>query len=121
MKKTANYLVVALMLVMASPVLADSQSEIQHLLSYVEKSGCEFERNGDRFNSRKAREHIQRKYDYVMRWASSRIQSTEDFIELTATESSMSGKKYYVNCNGESQTSAEWLLEELSRFRNTNS
>ena len=120
MKKSRGYLAVVL-LALAGSALADKQSEIQHLLSYVESSGCEFERNGDRFDSRKAREHIQRKYDYVMRWASSRIQSTEDFIELTATESSMSGKKYYVNCNGESQTSAEWLLEELSRFRNANS
>ena len=121
MKKIPGYFVIAWMLVIAPPALADKQSEIQHLLAYVESSGCEFERNGDRFDSSKARQHIQRKYDYVMRWASSRIQSAEDFIELTAKESSMSGKKYYVNCNGISQTSAEWLLEELSRFRKTNS
>jgi hypothetical protein len=120
MKKSRSYLAVVL-LALAGSALADKQSEIEHLLSYVENSGCKFERNGDRFDSRKAREHIQRKYDYVMRWASSRIQSTEDFIELTATESSMSGKKYYVNCDGESQTSSEWLLEELSRYRKTNS
>ena len=120
MKKSRGYLAVVL-LALAGSALADKQSEIEHLLSYVENSGCKFERNGDRFDSHKAREHIQRKYDYVMRWASSRIQSTEDFIELTATESSMSGKKYYVNCDGESQSSSEWLLEELSRYRNTNS
>ena len=118
-KKARAYLAVVL-LALAGSALAEKQSEIQHLLSYVENSGCNFERNGDRFDSRKAREHIQRKYDYVMRWASSRIQSAEDFIELTATESSMSGKKYYVNCDGESQTSAEWLLEELTRFRKQN-
>jgi len=118
--KYAPGFLAALLFVLSGSALADKQDEIQHLLSYVEQSGCEFERNGDSFDSRKAREHIQRKYDYIMRWASGRIQSAEDFIELTATESSMSGKKYYVNCDGSSRTSAEWLLEELTRFRKQN-
>ena len=117
MRKAAGYIFMAILVLTARQAHADSQSEIEHLLAYVEKSGCEFERNGDIFDSQKAREHIQRKYDYVMRWASSRIKTAEDFIKLTATESSLSGKKYYVNCNGKSQTSSEWLLEELSRFR----
>ena len=119
MKKVPVYLA-AVLLALNGSALADKQSEIQHLLSYVENSGCKFERNGDRFDSHKAREHIQRKYDYVMRWASGRIQSAEDFIELTATESSMSGKKYYVNCDGTSRASSDWLLEELTRYRKQN-
>lgn len=119
MKIIIRFLIVAL-LVTAFSVKADKQDEILHLLTYVENSGCMFERNGDTFDSHKARQHIQRKYDFVLRWASSRIQSAEDFIKLTATESSLSGKKYYVNCAGKMQTSAEWLLEELTRFRNTN-
>ena len=121
MRKVAGYILIALLVLTARQVHADKQSEIEHLLAYVENSGCEFERNGDTFDAHKAREHIQRKYDYVMRWASGRIKTAEDFIKLTASGSSLSGKKYYIICNGKSQTSAEWLLEELTRFRIKNS
>ena len=121
MRKVAGYVLMAILVLTARHVHADKQSEIEHLLAYVEKSGCEFERNGDIFDAPEARENIQRKYDYVMRWGSSRIKTAEDFIRLTASESSLSGNKYYVNCNGKSQTSSEWLLEELARFRAKNS
>jgi len=107
----ARYLVAALLLTPATTVLADVQSEIQHLLQYVENSGCEFERNGTVFDSKEARSHIERKYDYVK----SRVDETEDFIKYAATESSISGRKYTVTCNGNKQTSAEWLHNP--RFR----
>ena len=102
-------------LLLAAPplVLADMQNEIQHLLRFIESSGCEFERNGTVYDSKKARSHIERKYDYI----ESRVDETEDFIKYAATESSMSGRKYNVKCNGSKQTSAEWLLDELSRYR----
>jgi hypothetical protein len=56
---------------------------------------------------------MQRKYDYVKSY----VDKTEDFIKYAATESSMSGKKYHVTCNGNKQTSAEWLGNELTRYR----
>jgi hypothetical protein len=53
------------------------------------------------------------KYDYARKW----ISSTEDFIEYTATKSSMSGKLYHVICQGERIPSGAWLETELQRYR----
>jgi len=111
--KIARYVAAAFLLASSSLVLADMQDEIQHLLRFVESSGCEFERNGTVYDSKEARSHIERKYDYI----ESRVDETEDFIKYAATKSSMSGKKYQVTCNGKKQTSAEWLHDELSRYR----
>lgn len=98
---------------LSSLTLAGTQDEIQHLLLFVESSGCEFERNGTVYDSKEARSHIERKYDYIK----SRVDETEDFIKYAATKSSMSGNKYQVTCNGKQQTSAEWLHNEMSRYR----
>ena len=113
MKRTASTVIAAVLLAIPLTVSADSQSEIDHLLLYVESSGCEFERNGTVYDSKEARSHIERKYDYI----ESRVDETEDFIKYAATESSMSGRKYQVTCNGKRQTSAEWLYDELSEYR----
>ena len=94
--KIARYLAAVFLLVSSSFVLADMQDEIQHLLRYIEGSGCEFERNGTVYDSKEARSHIERKYDYI----ESRVDNTEDFVKYAATRSSMSGKKYQVTCNG---------------------
>lgn len=93
---------------------AAMEEEIEHLLNFVEKSGCSFERNGTAYNSREARAHIQRKYDYIK----GRVKSTEDFIRYAASESSMSGRKCHAICDGETITSWEWLSNELKRYRN---
>lgn len=88
-------------------------SEIDHLLQYIETSNCTFIRNGEIHNSQDAVEHIRKKYAYAKR----RIKSAEDFIRYAATKSSMSGKPYQVICNGTEMPTAEWLTDELSRFR----
>ncbi len=111
--KIARYMAAALLLKSSSLVFAGMPDEIQHLLRYIESSGCDFERNGTVYDSGQARSHIERKYDYI----ESRIDNTEDFIKYAATESSISGEKYHVACNGKRQTSAEWLHDELSRYR----
>jgi len=111
--KIARYVAAAFLLASSSLVLADMQDEIQHLLRFIESSGCEFERNGTVYDSKEARSHIERKYDYI----ESRVDETEDFIKYAATKSSMSGKKYQATCNGKKQASAEWLHDELSRYR----
>lgn len=95
------------------PAMAGQTEETQYLLRYIEQSGCEFERNGTIHNAKDARSHIQKKYEYV----DSHVNTTEDFIKYAATKSSLSGKKYYVTCQGERQTTAQWLLGELSRYR----
>jgi hypothetical protein len=102
-----------LMLVMTPVVLADMQGEIQHLLQFIENSGCQFERNGTVYDSKEARTHIEKKYNYV----SSYVDETEDFIKYAATESSISGRKYRVICGESQQASGDWLLQELAHYR----
>ena len=88
-------------------------TEINHLLKYIEDSGCTFNRNGTNHDSRDASEHIRKKYAHVNR----RVGSTEDFIRYAATESSMSGQPYTVICEGVEKKTAEWLADELARSR----
>ncbi len=92
---------------------ADTQCEIDRLLDFVEKSLCSFIRNGEAHESVDARAHIERKYDYAKR----HIQTTEQFIEYTATQSSTSGEPYRVRCSGHEEPSASGLKRELARLR----
>jgi len=87
--------------------------EIQHLLSFVKNTPCTYIRNGSEHTGEEAVKHIQRKYDYFK----DEIQTTVDFIRLSATQSTISGKAYEVICDGQTQASAQWLLNELARFR----
>ena len=90
-----------------------SESEIRHLLEYIDQSDCRFIRNGSEYNAQQARQHIEKKYDYIK----SRLSSTDGFIRYAATESSFTGRPYEVICNGDRQTSASWLQAELERYR----
>ena len=92
---------------------ADTTGEIDHLLRYIGSSDCIFVRNGDEYDAAGARSHIERKYNYAKRW----IETTEQFIEYTATKSSVSGKPYHVICAGREEPSSAWLMRELARFR----
>ena len=87
-------------------------AEINHLLKYIEDSGCKLNRNGTNHDSRDTSKHIRKKYAYVKR----RIRSTEDFIRYAVTESSMSVQPYTVICEGVEKPTAEWLADELARF-----
>ena len=108
-------LILACLLVASSPCpsLADMDAEIEHLLAYIDASGCTFVRNGKSHDSHDAGAHIRKKYAYIKK----RIKTTEDFIRYAATKSSMSGSPYQVVCNGEATATADWLSRELVRFR----
>jgi hypothetical protein len=95
---------------------ANVQLEVNFLLGYIEKSGCEFYRNGTWQDSKKAQTHIRDKYQYLQ--VRNQIKTTEDFIEKAATKSNISGQPYKVRCNsGVTVTSNQWLREELVHFR----
>jgi hypothetical protein len=94
-------------------VWADAAAEIDHLLGFIGGSQCRFVRNGDEYDAPAARAHIERKYDYAKR----EIQTAEQFIEYTATKSSITGAPYRVICSGREEPSADWLRRELARFR----
>lgn len=94
-----------------------THNEITHLFEHLEQSGCEFYRNGSWHDSKKASEHLRKKYVYLL--AKELVPSTEAFIERAATKSSLSGKPYRVRCADriEVQGSA-WFDRELARWRN---
>jgi hypothetical protein len=94
----------------ATPTL---QEEVDHLLQFIENSGCTFDRNGSLHTSDKAREHIENKYAYVK----SRVDSAESFIKYTASASSISKKPYHVICDGQRIASKAWLEAELDSYR----
>lgn len=88
--------------------------EIEHLLRFVENTNCQYERNGEMYAGKEAAEHIKKKYNYFKE----RIDTTEKFIELSATKSTLSGKYYMVHCNGKPKiNSHKWLLQELENYR----
>jgi len=95
---------------------APMQAEVPQLLAAVEKSGCEFNRNGSWHDAKKARAHLQSKYDYLVK--KNLATTTEDFIERGATKSSTSGQKYLIKCAGAAVVpSAAWLTDELKKLR----
>lgn len=93
------------------------QSEVAHLLTYIERSGCQFYRNGTWYGDTKvAREHVELKYHYFA--GKGQVNSTEDFITWAATKSELSGKPYMVKSGeGSPVPLAQWLTEELARYR----
>jgi len=90
--------------------------EIEELLQDLGNSGCEFYRNGEWFDARRAEAHLRNKLQ-LMR-AGGRVRSTEDFIDQLATRSSLSGREYQVRCAGAApQSSNKWLKSRLTRRR----
>lgn len=95
-------------------ISTEQQKEIDHLLKFITESACQFKRNGRQYSGIQSRKHIQKKYNYF----NDTINSAEDFIQYSATKSTMSGQYYTVNCpNNKKITSKEWLLKELQQFR----
>ena len=100
--------------VASADVPADRLVEVNHLLAYVKHSGCIINRNGSDHAAEKGVSHIESKYDYFR----DDIKSTEDFIQYSATKSTMSGDYYTVTCPGENTIrTQDWLLTELKSFR----
>ncbi|MCP1444925.1 hypothetical protein J3D54_004057 [Pseudomonas sp. GGS8] len=89
--------------------------EINSLLDFVEHSDCRFVRNGSEYPGTQARAHLQKKLEYLEE--QDRVNSAEDFIELAATQSSMSGRAYEVRCATGVQPASLWLKTELQRQR----
>ncbi len=100
--------------VVFADVPADQVKEVNHLLDYVKDSGCIINRNGTDYPANKGVDHIKIKYDYFR----GDINSSEDFIEYSASKSTMSGNYYTVTCPGKQTVKTrDWLLVELKRFR----
>lgn len=96
-------------------ISSEASAEIEHLLNYISSSGCEFYRNGTWHKVDVAREHLTKKYQYLLK--NKLIKNAEDFIAGAATKSSMSGEPYQVRCGNNIFPCADWLTAELARFR----
>jgi len=92
---------------------AGTTEEIASLLQSIEQSECTFIRNGKRYGSVKSRQHIEIKYKYYK----DKISTAEDFIQYSATGSSMTGKPYKVLCNDVRMNTSDWLKAELDKIR----
>ena len=109
----------ALVLCATAPLAAQADvseqtdKEIQYLLEFVATSGCSFERNGSVHSPEDAADHLRLKY----RRGGKYVSTAENFIDRLASESSWTGKKYTVTCDGEVTPSGEWLHEALDSFR----
>jgi len=89
-------------------------AEIDFLLAAIGSSNCTFIRNGKRYDTAAAEDHLRMKYRRGKRYAP----TTEKFIERLASKSSMSKKLYFIECEGEEKIpSGEWLMERLSDYR----
>ena len=114
-------ILVALTAVYACSVNADvsgeQRPEVEYLMNFMKNSSCELNRNGKFYKGNEAVSHIKKKYEYFR----NKITTTEEFIEYTATKSTISGKDYLVRCgDGETFKTKEWLLNELERYRENN-
>ena len=112
-KTAAGFLCLLILLSSHTSSTAATTEEIASLLLFVEQSECTFIRNGKQYNGPEARGHIETKYDHFKE----KISTTEDFIELAATKSIMSGKPYRVLCSGKEMSLADWLQAELVKQR----
>jgi hypothetical protein len=117
MKKfAAALLLFPLALTCAAAPSAVARAEIDHLLGHLAALSCEFYRNGKWYPASQAREHLQKKYEYLLK--KDLVDTAEQFIERAASESSRSGEAYRVRCSGiPAVASREWLTEALSRYR----
>ena len=93
---------------------AQLEQTVQHLIDYVSGSGLTFVRNASEYTPAEAAAHMLKKYHHFR----DDIDTPEEFIELCATQSLLSGKPYLVidNQGNEIPTSA-WLRTELAAYR----
>jgi hypothetical protein len=88
-------------------------AEIDYLLRSIGSSDCTFIRNGERYDSGTAEDHLRMKYRRGKRYAP----TGEKFIERLASHSYLSKKLYYIECEGEEKIpSGDWLGVRLGDY-----
>jgi hypothetical protein len=103
-------------LVQAAPIDPPVRAEIDALFTALDKSGCDFGRNGTWYPATDAKSHIKAKLAYFE--GKGEIKTTENFIDLAASSSSASGKPYLVRCGGAAPVeSRKWLTAQLATIR----
>jgi hypothetical protein len=102
----------------AGPLPPYARAEIDELMSRLEGSGCEINRNGTWYPAADARSHLLRKLKYLEDRGA--VHSAEQFIELGASKSSVSGRPYLIKCRGDPPVeSSVWLTVQLQALRSS--
>lgn len=97
----------------SQPSVQDEQA-IQHLIAYVSGSDLRFVRNAREYTPPEAAAHMGKKYRHFR----DDIVTANDFIELCATKSLLSGKPYLViDRQGQEYRSSDWLRAELAAWQ----
>lgn len=111
--KILRYLILFASLALSAA--AAPRDEIEALLHYVGNlEGASFVRNGDAHTPKEAEGHLRMKWEKQ----ESKITTAEDFIRLCATQSSVSGKPYFIRYqDGHEVESAVVLLKQLEVIR----
>ena len=94
---------------------ASMDEEIDFLLETVGNSDCVFTRNGKDHAAEDARDHLQMKRKRGARY----FDSSEEYIANLASESSWSGKPYFIQCGDDPRVTAKaWFTALLEQYRN---
>ena len=103
---------------LAAPTAAPVRAEIDALLARLETSGCRFGRNDAWYAGADAKAHLLRKLEYIEKYGT--ITTAQQFIDVAATKSSVSGAPYAVQCaNAAAVPSGAWLTAQLQALRAT--
>lgn len=95
-------------------VAPQDRHEVDYLIGFISNTPCQIERNWTSHTGPEVIAHIQKKHDYFR----DDIKTTEQFIEYSATKSTMTGRDYLVKCAGQSTLKTkDWLLQELHKYR----
>jgi hypothetical protein len=114
----ATGIALVMLLLAASPASsqpsAQDEQAIQHLIAFVSGSDLRFVRNTTEYPPTEAAAHMENKYRHFR----DDIETADDFIELCATKSLLSGKLYLViDRQGQERLSSDWLRAELAAWQ----
>jgi hypothetical protein len=100
----------------AAPLPPAARAEVDGLLARLETSGCEFYRNGTRHTAAEATPHLVGKLNYLKERGA--VQTAEQFIDLAASSSSVTGQAYVIRCGTAAPVeSGAWLRSQLKAMR----
>src|SRR5262245_36144397 len=100
----------------AAPLPPAARGEIDMLMTRLETSGCQVNRNGTWYSAAETRSHLATKLRYLEQRGA--VANAEQFIERAASASSVSGQPYLIKC-GDSPPleTGTWLSRELQGMR----
>ena len=99
-------------LVGTAAALEDTEKTISYLLDYVARTDATFIRNGREATDKQAADHLRQKWDYFRKT----IKTPEDFIQLAATKSELSGKLYLVRLGRQGKPSGRVARQGFGRI-----